>query len=356
VGAAIAGLIGGLALLLVGAELLVGAAARVAVALGIPPLIVGLTVVAFGTSAPELAVSLRAALDSSAELAVGNVVGSNIFNVLFILGVSALVAPLAVPPQLVRLDVPVMIGVALLAYVWSVDGTLGSGEGALLVAGLIAYVLVLVRFARVDGTAGPAIERGTARAGRDALLLVAGLLLLTAGARLLVDGAVAVATALGVGQAVIGVTIVAAGTSLPEVATSVLAARRGQREIALGNIVGSNIFNVLSVLGLSALLAPAGVPVSKELLSTSFPVMLGVSAALLPVCASRSSIARWEGIVFFVGYVGFTGYTVAVAVAHPTVPLLDRLILWVILPVALVGLIVDVAVRHRRRRAQFNGR
>jgi len=358
VGAAIAGLIGGLALLLLGAEFLVGAASRIALALGIPPLVVGLTVVAFGTSAPELAVSLRAALDSSADLAVGNVVGSNIFNVLFILGVSALMAPLAVPPQLVRRDIPVMIGVALLAFLWSLDGRLGRGEGALLAGGLVAYLGVLVRLGS-DGSAvattGQAAETPT-RTWRDALLLVAGLFLLTTGARLLVDGAVAIATAIGVGPAVIGVTIVAAGTSLPEVATSVLAARRGHREIALGNIVGSNIFNVLSVLGLSTLLAPGGVAVAPDLLRTGFPVMLAVSGALLPVCASRSSIARWEGFFFFLGYLGFTAYTVAVAIAHPTVPLLDRLILWVILPIALVALIVDVAIRHRRRRAQLNGR
>jgi cation:H+ antiporter len=149
---------------------------------------------------------------------------------------------------------------------------------------------------------------------------------------------------------VIGVTIVAAGTSLPEVATSVLAARRGHREIALGNIVGSNIFNILAVLGLSALLAPDGVSVAPDLLRTGFPVMLAVSVALLPVCASRSSIARWEGFVFFVGYVGFTAYTVAVAIAHPALPLLDRLSLRVVLPLALVTLIIDVAIRQRRRR------
>jgi cation:H+ antiporter len=188
------------------------------------------------------------------------------------------------------------------------------------------------------------------------LLLVSGLLLLTVGARLLVDSAVAIATGLGVGAAVIGVTIVAAGTSLPEIATSVLAARRGHREIALGNIVGSNTFNILSVLGLSALVAPTGVAVTGDLLKTGFPVMLAVNIALLPVCASRSSIARWEGVVFLAGYVGFTTYTVAAAIEHPALPLLDRIALWGVLPGALVGLIVDIAIRRLRRRAPVNGR
>ena len=345
----IAGLIAGLAILLVGAELLVGAASRIALALGIPPLVVGLTVVAFGTSAPELAVSLRAALDSSAELAVGNVVGSNIFNILFILGVSALVAPLAVPQQLVRFDIPVMISVALLTFLWSLDGCLGRGEGALLALMLVAYVVWLLRTGHVDAPMSVSVS-SSGRKARDGLMFLAGLFLLTTGAQLLVDGAVAIALGLGVGPAVIGVTIVAAGTSLPEVATSVLAARRGHRDIALGNIVGSNIFNILSVLGLSALFAPGGVPVAPELLRTGFPVMLAVSVALLPVCASRSSIARWEGFVFFVGYVGFTAYTVAVAIAHPALPLVDPLILWIVLPLALMTLIIDVAIRHRRRR------
>jgi cation:H+ antiporter len=326
-----------------------------AAALGIPPLVVGLTIVAFGTSAPELAVSLHAALEDSADLALGNVLGSNIFNVLFILGLSALVAPLDVPKQLVRLDIPVMIGVAVLAFVWSLDGRLERTEGGLLVLLLIVYVVWLVRVGRVDSSAAPS-GAVTGRNGRDVLLLVSGLLLLTVGARLLVDSAVAIATGLGVGAAVIGVTIVAAGTSLPEIATSVLAARRGHREIALGNIVGSNTFNILSVLGLSALVAPTGVAVTGDLLKTGFPVMLAVNIALLPVCASRSSIARWEGVVFLAGYVGFTTYTVAAAIEHPALPLLDRIALWGVLPGALVGLIVDIAIRRLRRRAPVNGR
>jgi cation:H+ antiporter len=348
---ALLGLFGGLALLLVGAELLVAAAARLVAGLGVPPLVVGLTVVAFGTSAPELAVSLRAALDGSADLAVGNVVGSNVFNVLFILGVSALVAPLAVPSQLVRVDVPIMIGTAVLAFIWALDGQLDRSEGGLLVIGLGLYIALLVRMGRAEVTAAP--ERGRPR---DALTLVIGLVLLSVGARLLVDGAVAIATAFGISEAVIGVTIVAAGTSLPEIATSVLAARRGQREIALGNIVGSNIFNVLSVLGLSALVAPAGLDVAPALMRIEFPTMLAVSIALLPICASRSSIARWEGFVLLSGYVGFTTFAVLQAMRHPSLPLLTRVVVLGILPLALVGLVVDVAIRHRRRQRPVSGR
>lgn len=353
---AVVGLVGGLVLLLIGAELLVSAAARLALVLGIPPLVVGLTVVAFGTSAPELAVSLRAALSGTADLAVGNVVGSNIFNVLFILGLSALVSPLLVPSQLVRLDIPVMIGVAVLAFVWSLDGQLERGEGALLVLGLFVYVVLLVRVGRAE-TATAAVLPGpaTPRYLRDGLSLGGGLALLTLGAHLLVDGAVKIATSLGLSEAVIGVTIVAAGTSLPQIATSVLAARRGEREIALGNIVGSNIFNILSVLGLSALVAPSGLPVAASIMAVDFPVMLAVSVALLPLCASRGSIARWEGVVLLFGYVGFTTYTVLHAVGYESLPTLERVVLWGVLPLALIGLIVDVAVRQRRRAALTAG-
>ncbi|MFC1464575.1 MAG: calcium/sodium antiporter, partial [Candidatus Brachytrichaceae bacterium NZ_4S206] len=284
--------VAGLALLVIGAESLVRGASRLAAAIGISPLVIGLTVVAFGTSAPEMAVSSVSALNGAADIAVGNVVGSNIFNILLILGLSALVAPLVVSQQLVRLDVPLMIGASALALLFALDGSVGRLEGVVLFAGVIAYTAFLIIQSRRESNktvqqeyeqefrAGPG---GPARTALNLVLIVAGLGMLVLGSRWLVDGAIAVARALGVDEVVIGLTIVAGGTSLPEVATSVMASIRGERDIAVGNAVGSNLFNLLSVLGLTAMVAPAGVAVAPSVLAFDMPVMLVVAIACLPI-------------------------------------------------------------------------
>ncbi|MDF2773712.1 MAG: Na+/Ca+ antiporter, CaCA family, partial [Geminicoccaceae bacterium] len=276
-------------LLIGGAELLVRGASRVAIAAGISPLVVGLTVVAFGTSSPELAVTVGSAYAGQADVAVGNVVGSNIFNVLFVLGLSALVAPLVVAQRLVRLDVPIMIGASLMTVVLALDGRVGRLDGLALFAGVIAYTLFLIRQSRRETAAvreeyREAFGDGRKRASPliDVVLILIGLALLVLGAQWLVEAAVDMATALGVSELVIGLTIVAAGTSLPEVATSVLATLRGERDIAVGNVVGSNIFNLLAVLGLGSLVAPEGVPVSPGALAFDMPVMVAVAVAALP--------------------------------------------------------------------------
>jgi len=251
----------GLGCLIGGAELLVRGASRLAAAAGISPLVIGLTVVAYGTSAPEMAVSVQSALAAQADIALGNVVGSNIFNVLFILGVSALIIPLTVAQQFVRKEVPIMIGASLLLWLAAADGVIARWESALLFAGIVAYTVYLVRESRrerreiqeeyaAEFGAAPAAKGGGVAVNIG--LVLAGLALLVLGSRWLVDGAVAIARAAGLSELVIGLTIVAAGTSLPEVATSILAAVRGERDIAVGNVVGSNIFNILAVLGIAA--------------------------------------------------------------------------------------------------------
>ncbi|HEX2205510.1 MAG TPA: calcium/sodium antiporter [Longimicrobium sp.] len=346
-------------LLVGGAELLVRGASRLAVAAGITPLVVGLTVVAFGTSAPELAVTVGAAASGQGDVALGNVVGSNIFNVLFILGLSALLAPLVVAQQLVRLDVPLLIGVSLGVVAMGIDGRIGRLDGALLVAAGTAYTLFLVRQSRRE-TAGVQAEYEEAFGGearrrspwpRDVALIAVGLALLVVGARWLVRAAVETATALGVSELVIGLTIVAAGTSLPEVATSVLASLRGERDIAVGNVVGSCLFNLLFVLGVGSLAAPAGVAVPPGALTFDLPVMLAVSVAALPVVFTGYAIARWEGAVFLVYYAAYTLFLVLDAARHDALHELRAAMVLFFLPLTALTLAVLTARALRRGRA-----
>lgn len=312
-------LVAGLVLLIGGAELLVRGGSALAGALGVSPLVIGLTVVAFGTSAPELATSVMAAAGGQPGIAVGNVIGSNNFNILVILGLSAVIAPLAVARQLLRFDVPLMVGVSAAAWAMAADGVLSRWEGALLGLGIIVYTVLSVRASR-KATAALQEEfrdelRLPSRVRRTAghLLLVAlGLALLVLGSRWLVAGAEALARAFGVSELVIGLTIVAGGTSLPELATSAIAALRRHIDIAVGNVVGSNLFNLTSVLGASAVVANRGLEVSDQARAFDLPVMVVVAAACLPVFLSGRTVARWEGTLFLVAYVGYIGWLMAV--------------------------------------------
>ena len=338
------------ALLIGGADLLVRGASRVAIAAGISPLVVGLTVVAFGTSAPELAITAGSAYAGEPELALGNVVGSNIFNILFILGLAALLAPLVVQQQLVRLDVPLMIGASLLVLLLARDGTLGRLDGLVLFGGIVGYTVFLIRQSRRETAAVRAEydeaygeEAGTKRSvALDLAFILGGLALLVLGARWLVQASVAAATALGVSELVIGLTVVAAGTSLPEVATSVLATVRGERDIAVGNVVGSNLFNLLAVLGLGSLAAPAGVPVPRGALTFDLPVMIAVAVAALPVFFTGYVIRRWEGAVFLGYYLGYTTFLVLDATEHAVLDEFAIAMGWFVLPLTALTLAVGV--------------
>jgi len=340
----------GLAALTLGAELMVRGAARLALTFGISPLVVGLTIVAFGTSAPELAVSTGAALSGSGDLAIGNVVGSNIANILLILGLSALIVPLAVNEQIIRQEIPIMIGTFLLFVVFALDGRLGQGEGALLFTLVIVYTAFLIRQSR---RASKAVEaefadempdtssRWDAHWSVQLLLVAGGLGLLVLGADWLVDAAVAVARAFGVSDLVIGLTVVAVGTSMPEIATSLVAAYRGQRDIAVGNVVGSNIFNVLAVLGFSSLVADGGIAVSEAARNFDLWVMLAVALACLPIAVTGREISRWEGGVFIAYYVAYTAYLVLAATQHDSLPAFSAVMLGYVLPLTVITLIVS---------------
>jgi len=350
-------LIAGLVLLVLGAETLVRGASRLAATIGISPLVIGLTVVAFGTSSPELAVSVKSALSGQADIAVGNVVGSNIFNVLFILGLSALVAPLVVSQQLVRFDVPLMIAVSVVVLALGWDAKIGRGEGLLLFSGLVAYLLFLIYQSRKESKQiadeyakeyGPDNRPPTPRWLTNGGLVLGGLALLVLGSHWLVAGAVAIAQRLGVSELIIGLTIVAAGTSLPEVATSVIASLRGERDIAVGNVVGSNLFNMLGVLGLSGMVAPAGIDVPRVALGFDIPVMIAVAFACLPIFFTGNLIARWEGALFLGYYMAYTLYLILMATRHHALPLFSTTMLYFVVPLTVLTLGI-VTLRAMRR-------
>ena len=356
----------GLVLLVGGAELLVRGASRLASAVGVSPLVIGLTVVAYGTSSPELAVSLIATANGQADIAIGNVVGSNIFNVLFILGISALIAPLAVSRQLVRIDVPIMIGVSFLLLSLVLDGSVSRLDGGILTGIIAAYTFVLIRVSRAEqsrAAAQAARDSGTVvepeKVGRrgargvviDVLTVLVGLVLLVVGSQWLVDGAVAFARRLGVNELVIGLTIIAAGTSLPELATSVLATLRGERDIAVGNVVGSNIYNILAILGVCGLVATGGVPVAPAAITFDLPVMTAVAVACMPIFFSGHAISRWEGALFVAYYVAYTVYLVLSATDHAALPVYGHVMLVFVLPITALTLVL-IGLRERKRRSR----
>jgi cation:H+ antiporter len=349
-------LLGGLALLVAGGEALVRGSARLATLAGVSPLVVGLTVVAYGTSTPELVVSVLAAAEGKADIAVANVVGSNVFNVLFILGACGLIAPLVVTSQLFRRDVPVMVAVSLLLLPLGADGRIGTAEGALLLAGLAAYNVWVVRAARREPAlaldVGEVEGRREGKGGwlRSAALVLGGLALLVLGARWFVAGSVDLARAAGLSETVIGLTIVAAGTSLPEVATSVLATLRGQREIAVGNVVGSNIYNILAILGISGLAAPDGLSVAPSIERFDLPVMVAVSVACLPIFFTGRRIARAEGLLFLGYYAAYVLYLVLAASQHDALPPFSTAMLWFALPLTAAGILASAWYSRRAQR------
>ncbi len=348
----------GIALLIAGAESLVRGASRLAAALGMTPLVIGLTVVAFGTSAPEFAVSALSARSGHGDIALGNVVGSNIFNVLCVLGLSALIVPNKVARQLVYRDVPVMIGVSGVLYLMAVNGRLGRFEALLLLAGAFSYTAWAIRQGRREDpppSAGiPVPSKGGGYAGKiiplakHGLLVFGGLALLVLGARWLVSASETIARAAGLSELIIGLTIVAAGTSLPEVAASIVAAFRGERDIAVGNIVGSNILNILGVLGLSAAVSPAGIPVTSAALAFDIPVMFAVALVCLPVVFTRHRVARWEGGLFLLYYAAYILYLILDAKGHDALPQYSETMLCFVLPVTAIALSAVAANQFRR--------
>ena len=346
----------GLTVLVVGAESLVRGASRLAGSVGISPLVIGLTVVAFGTSTPEMAVSVHASLAGTPDIAIGNVIGSNIANVLLILGISAVIIPLLVSEQVIRQEIPVMIAATVLLIVLALDGRISRIDAGILFTLVIVYTVFLIlqsrRSSRVAANtpdAGrPQQSQWDRHWGVQLVLIVVGLAALVLGSRWLVESAVVFARFIGISELVVGLTIVAVGTSLPEVATSALAALRGERDIAIGNVIGSNLFNILAVLGVTGLVSTHGIPVAEAARNFDLWVMLAVAVACLPIMLTGREIARWEGAVFLGYYAAYTAYLVLAAQHHTALPAYSLVMLGFVLPITLLTIAVSV-VNHGRR-------
>jgi cation:H+ antiporter len=347
--------IGGLAILILGADLLLRGATRLAAAFGISPLAIGLTIVAVGTASPEIAVSLQSAISGQGDLTLGNVLGSNIFNILFILGITAILVPIVIAEQLIRMDAPIMLAASLLVFAFALDGNLGMLDSVILLTCLIAYTLFALRQSRAESQKvqdeyaeefAQKQPRTTKNTTINIFLILLGLSLLAVGSRWLVDSAVAIARALRVSELIIGLTIVAVGTSLPEVTTSVIAALKKESDIAVGNAIGSNIFNLLGVLGLGALLSPGGIPVAEHILRFDFLVMIFVALVSLPIFYIDNRISRVEGGLLLTYYVLYMAYIVMQATGNSALPTITWYMV-VFVPFTFVVLVV-FAVRSSR--------
>jgi len=355
----------GLGALVGGAEALVRGASRLATALGVSPLVVGLTVVAFGTSSPELAVGISSAFAGQPDIALGNVVGSNIANVLLVLGLAALVVPVVTGMRVVRREVPLMVAASALLWLMALGGQIDRLEGLMLVAGIVAYAAFLVRSSRREAAAvraefaaefGVGAGRGMRAVAANLVLAAVGLAMLLVGSSWIVEGAVALARTLGIPEIVVGLTIVAVGTSLPEMATSILAGLRGHRDIAVGNVVGSCIFNILMVLGTAAIVAPTPLVVSPSLLAVDLPLMVAAALACLPILYTGRLVDRREGALLLGFYAAYLGYLILVALGDPAADSFGRVLILGAVPVAGVVL-AALALREwaASRGADANG-
>jgi len=357
----------GLVVLAMGGELLIRGSSRLASELGVSRLFIGLTVVAFGTSAPEAAISVIAAFSGSTDLALGNVVGSNIFNVLLILGLAALIVPLSVSNRIVRFDLPFLVAISGLFLFLALDGSLSFADGLLLLALLAFHIYVSYKKAiRAGGADGRLLDAEALKAPPDfprkatpwkglllnTMIVVASLALLVLGSRWLVSSASIAARWFGLSELVIGLTVIAIGSSLPEAATSIIAACRGERDIAVGNVIGSNILNILGVLGVSAVLVPEGLAVPSDVLSFHLPVMVAVAVLCLPIFFTDMAVLRWEGGMLLGYFVLYTTYLLFSATHHHALHEFSIIVKWIIVPITILTLVVTTVGNLRARRGK----
>lgn len=360
---AVAEFTGGLLALLLAGHLVVRAASALGARLGLSPMVIGLTIIAAGTSAPELAVVGQAIAVDDTELAVGSIIGSNIANVLLVLGIASLLGAIHVTSRVVRIDIPVMIAASALFLLFALDGTLGRVDGVILFGGLVLFVTWTLQATRrrpnrgdveastravgggttVAPPAGPSLARVTVE-------LVGGIAVLAVAARFVVSGAEEIARSLGVPELIVGLTIVALGTSAPEIVTTLVAAFQGRRDLAVGNAVGSNIFNILLVLGVAGMLSPSGISVSEDALQLDLPILLAAAIACLPIVAWDYTLNRWEGAIFVSYYAAYLVFLVLDATGHRAKDPFALIMLGFVLPLTIITA-ATVVLRKRRQRA-----
>lgn len=349
----------GLVFLILGAEALVRGASRIATALSISPLVIGLTVVAYGTGAPEVAVSIKAAVSDSADVAVGNIIGSNIVNILVILGVSALIMPITVSHKLVRFDIPLLILTSFAVLFMSMNGNFSRGNGIILFSVLVIYTVYLIfnnaqedvaeveeYFGDTPGADASSIFRWL----RDIVYIIVGIAALVLGAEWLVDGAVAFAQYLGISEVVIGLTIVSIGTSLPELVTSIVAGFRNENNIAVGNVVGSCLFNLMGVLGLSSIILPMGLDIPFSVISFDIPVMIAATFACMPIFFTGGEISRWEAALFLGYYAAYIIYLIMAVSHHDALPAFGVTMLYFVAPLTAITLFILAMQEYRKRK------
>lgn len=341
-------IVAGLVLLVVGGEGLVRGASALARRIGMSALVVGLTVVSVATSAPELAVTTGAVLGGETDLAVGNVVGSNTANVLLILGVGGLLAPLVVKRAIILRDLPVMLALSLVLLIMAMSGTITRTNGIVLLALFVAVTAFTVWMGRTDEPEPQVEAEPPAPVWRAGLFILVGVAALVGGAQLLVTGAVGIATSLGVSKLVIGLTVVSIGTSLPELAATVVAVRRGEVDMAVGNVVGSNIANIGLVLGLPATLASGGIAVPPSSVALDIPLMIAATVALLVMCYTGREIARWEGLIMLGLYLAYVAYMVIASTDHDSLRGFTLVMVWFVLPV--IGLLLFATFARQFRK------
>ena len=308
----------GLAALVVGAEVMVRGGAKVASRFGISPIVVGLTVVSIGTSAPELAVGVVAAVEDNGALAVGNIAGTNVVNLLLVLGLSALLAPLALEMRTLRFELPVMAGAAILLWLLAFDGVLSRLDGFVLAVGAVVYTVAVVRAARRESrdataefTDAYSESEASGRTAVHVVMMLAGIAIIVLGAERLVDAAVGMAREFGVSDALIGLTVVAIGTSAPELVTTIVSTVRGERDIAVGNLLGSSIYNILLILGVTCLVPAHGLALPPELVRIDIPIMVAVAVACIPIFISGRRVSRVEGGAMVAAYLAYLAFLLA---------------------------------------------
>lgn len=348
--------IAGLIALIAGAELFLKAVDHFGLKWGVSPLIMGLTVVAFATGAPELAISIKAASSGSADLVLGNIIGSNIANILLILGITSVLSPLAISGRIVRVDVPIVIAASALVFGLALDGKLTSTDGVILLLGLVAYsafTYYQIQKSKNDGVEEEIFEyaespdelaQGAFFYIKNIGFLIIGLVLIVQGSDWMVDSAVTIAEALGLSELVIGLTIVSIGTSLPEIATSMSAARKGKADIAVANVMGSNLYNMLLTLGLTLIIAPNVLDVSVKAINMDLPFMLAVSIACIPIFIAGFNMTRTDGSIFLFYYAAYLTYLVMDAVGSGYVEVAKTAMLWVVIPATVVYMVLRIRV------------